>query len=159
MTVFGKSLSEYLRFERGVLWLVLVVGLLRLGLSMAGAPKANVSAFSLTVLVLGASIYLGVHAQATGFGSYRRLLPLVFFPNVLAHAIAILGIAVAAVTGQENIFTAPEFGGASSTTQHVIGHAVVGAVVAPLFNWGVASLSMLVSRRLGTGRTAGRAAA
>lgn len=52
MKIFGKCLSEYVSFEKGFLILVLVVGLARLGLSMAGVPNASVKFVSLSVLLL-----------------------------------------------------------------------------------------------------------
>ena len=36
MTIFGKSLSEYVRFQKAILWFIAIVGLGRLALSMAG---------------------------------------------------------------------------------------------------------------------------
>jgi hypothetical protein len=42
MKIFGKGFSEYVSFEKGFLILVPVVGLARLGLSLAGVPIATV---------------------------------------------------------------------------------------------------------------------
>ena len=52
MKIFGKSFSQYVTFEKGFLILVLVVGLARLALSLAGLPNATVKFVSLSVLLL-----------------------------------------------------------------------------------------------------------
>jgi hypothetical protein len=65
MKIFGKSLSEYLSFEKGFLILILVVGSARLGLSLAGVPSAAVKFVSLTVLLLGL-IYYSVRVPRRG---------------------------------------------------------------------------------------------
>ncbi len=51
MNVFGKSLSEYVRFEQLFLWLIGAVGLARLVLSLAGLSNDVVKLFSMTVVV------------------------------------------------------------------------------------------------------------
>ena len=53
----------------GSLILVLVVGLARLGLSLAGVPTATVKFVSLTVLLLGL-IYYSVSVHTSGFGRH-----------------------------------------------------------------------------------------
>jgi len=50
--IFGKSLSDYVSFEKGFLILVLVVGLARLALSLLGVPNSTAKFLSLTVLFL-----------------------------------------------------------------------------------------------------------
>src|SRR5208282_4494421 len=75
MKVFGKSLSVYVRFERGFLILVLVVGLARLVLSLVGIPNSTAKFLSLTALFLLGMIYYSVRVYTSGFGSYKQLLP------------------------------------------------------------------------------------
>ena len=50
MTVFARKLSDYIGFQRVVLILVAVVGLLRLVLSLAGVPNGSVKWLSMTVI-------------------------------------------------------------------------------------------------------------
>ncbi|HEY6332176.1 MAG TPA: hypothetical protein VI756_22805 [Blastocatellia bacterium] len=52
MKIFGKPLSEYIHFERYYLLLILVVGLARLGLSLAKVPNSVDRFLSMTVLEL-----------------------------------------------------------------------------------------------------------
>ena len=60
MNIFGKSLSDYVRFERGFLILVLVVGVARSALSLLGVPNSTAKFLSLTVMfLLGMILLLG----------------------------------------------------------------------------------------------------
>lgn len=134
MKIFGKCLSEYLRFERGFLILILVVGIARLALSLAGVPNATTKFFSLTVLFLLGTIYYSVTVYTSGFGSYKQLLPVLAFQVILGDSIVIAGIVIAILTQKDNIFSAPEFspGRANGRTWgHVAGH-LIAMVVMPL---------------------------
>jgi len=146
MTVFGKSLSEYVRFQRVMLWLLLGVGLARLALSLAGLPNSTVRLASMTVVVLAGVFYCGIRVPQAGFGGYRHLLPLLYLQLVLANAIAILGIVLARF-GLPNIYAANEYGGNERARYHVLGHTVV-AVIAPLVFWLVAALVMWVTKKV-----------
>lgn len=148
MTAFGKSLSEYARFEQVLLWLILAVGLARLVLSLAGLPNGTVAFFSMTVVVLAGIFYCGIRVPMTGFGGYKHLLPLLYLQSVLANGIAILGVLLARF-GLHNIFAANEYGGDTRTRYHVLGHVVV-MLVAPLVFWLVAALVMWVTRKVGS---------
>ena len=48
MTVFGKSVAQYVRFLKPILGFILVVGIVRLLLSLAGVSVASAKFFSLT---------------------------------------------------------------------------------------------------------------
>jgi hypothetical protein len=148
MTIFGKKLSEYVRFQRVILALILVVGLARLFLSLAGVPNDTVRFLSMTVVGLAAIFYYGIRVHTTGFGSYRQLLPLLVIQSAVANGIAILGILITYFTGHANIFTAPEFGGLMRIRWHILGHVVGGLVIGPLIGWLVASIVMWVTKRV-----------
>lgn len=147
MTVFGKSLADYVRFERLILFLILAVGLARLVLSLAGLSNDVVKWFSMTVVVLAGVLFCGIAVPAAGFGGYKHLLPLLYLQNLLAGAIAILGIVLARF-GLQNIFAANEYGGNERARYHILGHVVV-AIVAPLVLWLVAALVMWITRKVG----------
>lgn len=150
MRVFGKSLSEYVNFERGFLILILVVGLGRLCLSLAGAPVSIVKFASMSVLMLLGLIYYSVRVHTSGFGSYKQLLPVLALQVILINLITIFGIVLAIETGRDNIFTVPEFspGRASGATWMHAGMHLVAMVVLPFVLWGVGSLIMLVTKKL-----------
>ena len=107
MQVFGKRLSEYVRFQKPILIAILIVGLLRLVLSLAGQPVGTVRWLSMTVVALMGVFYYGIQVPRTGFGSYRHLLPLAVIQSTLSNGIVIVGLLIALATGQQNIFTAP----------------------------------------------------
>jgi hypothetical protein len=167
--MFGKTLSEYLRFQRPVLILVAAVGLLRLVLSLAGVPNASVKWLSVTVAAILGAAYYGVKVEQERFGGYRQLLPLVFLQNALVQAIAIVAIALAIFTGRDNIYTAPEYSieianpaahaADGKTWGHAVAHAVIPMVVGTLLWWGIASLALLVTRHTARRRKTGTAAA
>jgi len=150
--MFGKRLSEYLRFQRAWLVLIAAVGLARLGLSLAGLPDKTVSLLSMTVVGWVAILYYGVAVHTRGFGSYKHLVPLIFLQMVVVQAIAVFGILLA-IAGLPNIYAAPEYSGppfARSANQwsHALAHLTIGIVVPVLLGWGVASLVLLVTKRV-----------
>jgi hypothetical protein len=146
--MFGKKLSQYLGFQKLFLALIAAVGLARLGLSLAGLPNSTVTWLSMNVVAWAAALYYGVAVHTRGFGSYKQILPLGLFQTVLMQAIAVLGILLS-IAGFPNIFTAPEYSfGAHSQWTHLLAHLTVGIVVPPLLVWGVASLVLLVTKRV-----------
>jgi len=150
MKIFGKSLSDYARFERGFLILVLVVGLARLSLSLLGVPNSTVRFLSLTVLFLLGLLYYSVRVHTSGFGSYPQLLPVFALPVIIGNCIIIAGIVIAILTAKDNIFSAPEFSPGrvdGKTWGHVVGH-VVAMIVLPLILWAVGSLIMFITKKL-----------
>ena len=52
MKIFGKSLSEYVSFEKEFLILTMAVGMGRLILSLSGVPNSSVKWVSLTAVTL-----------------------------------------------------------------------------------------------------------
>jgi hypothetical protein len=150
--MFGKSVPEYLRFQKVWLILLAAVGLGRLVLSLAGLPDRIVLLLSMTVVGWIAIFYYGVAVHTRGFGSYKQLLPLVGFQVVLVQAIAVFGILLA-IAGLPNIYAAPEFSGppfARNDNQwtHALAHLTIGIVVPILLGWGVSSLVLLITRRV-----------
>ncbi|MGO9274250.1 MAG: hypothetical protein ACLQOO_29110 [Terriglobia bacterium] len=161
MKIFGKSLSVYVRFERGFLILVLVVGLARLVLSLLGVPNSTAKFLSLTVLFLLGMIYYSVRVCTSGFGSYKQLLPVLALPVIIGNCIIIAGIVIAIQTGNDNIFSAPEYSPGKvdgKTWGHAAAH-LVAMIVLPLVLWGVGSLIMLATKKLTGGREQTRGAA
>src|SRR5438093_6274819 len=131
MTIFGKKVSEYLAFQKGILWLIVVVALARFGLSLAGVPNSTAKWLSVTAVALLGLIYYAIRVHTTGFGSYKQLLPLLTIQNLLAHVLIASAIVVAIFTGRDNIYSAPEFSGGSDgkTWSHVGAHLILGVVV------------------------------
>jgi hypothetical protein len=146
--MFGKPVDQYLAFQKVVLILLAAVGVTRLLLSLAGVPNATVLWFSMNIVAWAGTVYYGIAVFKRGFGSYRQLLPLVFFQMVVFQVIACLGILLA-IAGFSNIFAAPEYSfGGQSQWVHLFAHVTVGIVVPTLLTWGVASLVLLIAKKM-----------
>ena len=146
--MFGKTVGQYLRFERLFLALLGVVWVVRLALSLAGTPVSAAKWVSVTVVLILGTIYYGVAVHTTGFGSYKQLYPLLLFQSFIAETLVALAIVLAIFTGHDNIYTVPEFsgGGDGKNWLHVFAHLVVGTIVLPLLSWAIASLVLLVTK-------------
>lgn len=150
--MFGKKGIEYIRFERWILILIVVVFAIRLGLSLAGVSNDQIRWASVNLALLVGLIYCAVAVHTTGFGSYKHLFPLLLFQNSIAHSLIALGIVLGIVTGQDNIFTAPEYcaacGADGKNWLHAFLHLVAGPPLVSLIFWLPASLILFVTRRL-----------
>jgi len=154
MKIFGKSISEYVSFDRGFLILVLVVGLGRLILSLLGAPNSTTKFLSITVVLLLGMVYYSVTVYTSGFGSYKQLLPVMALPVILGTCIVITGIVIAILTGKDNIFSAPEYspGGVDGKNWGHVGGHVVAMIILPLILWAVGSLIMFITKKVSGAR-------
>ena len=112
--MFGKSVGQYLSFQKVFLAAIVVVFLVRLALSLAGTPNATTKWVSVTVVLLLGTLYYGVAVHTRGFGSYKQLYPLGLFQSFLGEALVALAIVLGIVTGQDNIYTAPEYSGGAT---------------------------------------------
>jgi hypothetical protein len=148
--MFGKRISEYLRFPRVFLVATAAVGLARLLLSLLGLPNPTVAWLSMNVVVLAGALYYGVALKTGGFGSYKQLLPLVFFQVATMHAVAVLGILLS-IAGLPNIFASPEYSGPTPAPNqwiHILAHLTIGMIVPTLLLWGLASLVQWITSRV-----------
>ena len=150
MVIFGKRLSDYVAFCRVFLVLIFVIGIARLALSLGGVPNSTARWLSMTVTVWIAVIYYSVRGHTSGFGSYKQLLPVIALLNLTAQIIAIAGIAIAMITGNNNVFSSPEFafGSDGKTWTHLLAHVFVGTTVGTLFPWLIGSAFLALTRRL-----------
>jgi hypothetical protein len=150
MTIFGKRLADYVSFAKVFLWLIAIVGVVRLGLSLAGVENATVKWLSITVVSLIGVVYFSIRVYTSGFGSYKQLLPIVFLQSVVAQPIIIVGIVIAIFTGRDNIFSAPEYsgGGDGKTWLHAGAHLIFGVIVGSLIGWLIGCLIMWVTKKV-----------
>src|SRR5262249_26548627 len=150
MIIFGKRLSDYVDFCRVFFILIPLVGIARLALSLGGVPNSTARWLSMTVTVWVAVIYYSVRVNASGFGSYKQLLPVVALLNLAAQAIAIVGIAIAIFSGNNNVFSSPEFafGGDGKTWTHLLAHLLFGTTVGTLVPWLIGSGVLALAKKL-----------
>jgi len=149
MTVFGKSLSDYVSFAKIILILIVVVGVARLGLSLAGVQNSTVKWLSISVVSLIGLVYYAIRVHTSGFGSYKQLLALIVIQSIVAQAIIIAGIVIAIFTRRDNIFSAPEYsgGGDGKTWLHAGAHLVLGVIVGSLVAWLVGSVILFATKK------------
>jgi hypothetical protein len=153
MKIFGKTISEYVGFAKGFLILVLLVGLARLVLSLAGVANSVDKFLSLSVLMLVGLVYFSVRVYTSGFGSYKQLLPVLALQWIASQSIIIAGIVIAIATSKDNIFSSPEFSPNRADGRnwaHAISHLVV-MLVAPVISWLIGCLIMLITRKIAGG--------
>jgi len=147
--MFGKSLSEYVRFQRWFLVLIVVVFAIRLIASLAGLPIEQTRWLSVNALLLAGLVYFPLAVHRRGFGGYKQLFGLLLVQNFLAQFLIALAVVLGIVTGVDNIFTAPEYsGGADGKTWLHAGAHLVGWIPAALIGWLIGSLILLVARKL-----------
>ena len=148
MTIFGKPLSEYVSFAKVILLLIVMVGVARLALSLAGVENAIVKWLSISIVTLIGLVYFSIRVHTSGFGSYKQLLVLIVIQTVLGQAIIIAGIVIAIFTGRDNIFSAPEYsgGGDGKTWGHAAAHLIV-MILGSLVAWLVGSVILFVTKK------------
>lgn len=161
MKIFGKTLSEYVAFSKAFLILIVLVGIVRLALSLAGIPNSTTKWFSITAMASIGILYFAIRTHTSGFGSYKQLLPLYVLQSVVAMVIIVAAIVLAISTGTDNIYSAPEYsgGGDGKTWFHAGAHVVFGVVIGPLGSWLVGCLVMFATKKLVPGGKDAKAAA
>ncbi|HVF89870.1 MAG TPA: hypothetical protein VNH22_07375 [Blastocatellia bacterium] len=161
MTIFGKTVSKYLAFQKYILLFILAVGLGRLFLSLGGAPDSTAKWLSISVVSLIGLVYYSIRVHTAGFGSYKQLLPLMFIQSVVAQAIVVVGIIIAILTHKDNVFSAPEYSGGSDgkTWLHVAAHLIVGLIAGPLVAWLIGSILLFITKKVAPQNAAKRARA
>lgn len=149
MTIFGKSLSEYVGFQKVILGLILIVAVGRLVLSLAGVPVSVDRWLSVTAAMAIGLLYVAIRIPTSGFGSYKHLLPLLVIQGALAQIVVFIGIALAIFSGTDNIYTLPEyFGGRDGKNWgHAGAHLLLGIIVAPLVFWLVGSAILFLTKK------------
>ena len=151
MKIFGKTLSEYIKFQKYILILILIVGVGRLLLSLGGVADSSAKWLSVTAMMIIGTVYYGLRVYGSGFGSYKQLLPLNIIQNLLGELIVATGIAISIFTGKSNIFSAPEYSPspeAGMTWGHALTHLIGGTIVLGLVGWLLSMLIMFIVRKL-----------
>lgn len=147
--MFGKKLSEYIRFERVILILIAAVFVSRLVVGMSGVEIAKAKWVSINIVLLLGLIYCAVNVHLSGFGSYKQLFGLLFIQTGFAHILIASAILMAVLTGVDNIYTAPEFfnGNNGRNLMHVFMHGIA-ILILPLIAWAFGSVILFVIRRV-----------
>jgi hypothetical protein len=154
MTIFGRSISEYYQFAKGILVLIVLVGIGRLALSLGGVPISIAKWLSISVVIWIGVLYFSVRVHTSGFGSYKHLLPIFVLQSLVAQAIIIPAIVLAIFTGSDNIYSVPEysFGEDGKTWLHAGAHLLLGTTVGSLIAWIVGCVIMFVTKLVTRGK-------
>jgi hypothetical protein len=149
MTIFGKSVAQYVRFLKPILGFILVVGIVRLLLSLAGVSVSSTKFFSLTGAWLVGLVLCSITVHTKSFGSYKELLGLVGIQSLVAQAFTAAVVALAIVTGHDNIYSIPEYSGGSDgkTWLHVGAHLLLATPILTLAGWLVGSAILFVTKK------------
>ena len=157
MSLFGKSLPDYLRFVRTGTIAILAMGVIRFIVGASGVPYDRATHLvSMTIVTLLAALIYGQRAKASGFGGYRHLLPVAFLLAATIYGFIIVAILVESLGGIHGYFHAPGAGQAPAGIgigDHIVGQLIVMAISVVVL-WGVSSLGFLLSRHLGYLRNA-----
>jgi hypothetical protein len=147
--MLGRKFSDYVRFESWILILIVLMFLVRLGLSLSGESFSQIRWFSINLVLFLGLFYCAVAVHIRKFGAYKQLLGLLLVQNVLAHLLIALGIIIGIITARANAFTVPEvFGGSNGATWgHVAAHAVAG-FFAGAVAWLIGAVILFVTRKL-----------
>ena len=158
--MFGKSLPQYVSFQKPILILIAAVWLMRLLLSMAGVPVSAAKFVSVTGVLLLGALYYGWAASRQGFGSYRQLYGANLVQGLFSQTLVAAAIVLAIVTGHDNVYTVPEFYPPSAGNDrlglppdgknfgHALAHIVLaGAIVGPLLGWLTRSVVHVATRK------------
>ncbi|MFN8006992.1 MAG: hypothetical protein U0V70_08225 [Terriglobia bacterium] len=149
MTIFGKSLSEYVQFQKAILGFIVIVGLGRLGLSLAGVPNSTVKFLSLTAATILAWLFVTYKVHKAQFGGYKQLLPLIVIQNLVGQIVVAAAVALAILTTRVNIYTAPEYSGGADgrTWGHAGAHLFFVTIFGSIVGWGISSLLLFILRK------------
>ena len=150
MTVFGKTISEYVRFMHPFIVLIFAVGIARLTLSLAGVENSIVQWISISIVSGVAWLYYSVKAHTSGFGTYKHLLPVNVIQGVVGNFVIASGIAIAIFTGKDNVFSIPENSGGvdGKTWFHAGAHLLAGATLGALVFWILGCAIMFITKKI-----------
>lgn len=148
MTIAGKTVVDYAGFQKVLLGVTIVVGLTRFALSVAGVANEVAVWFSMDAIWMFGIVYYPIQVHRREFGGYVTVLVLLVIQLTVISAIISSGIALAAVTGSENIFS--EMSGAYDWGHwaHAGAHLALGPTVFAGVSWLPASVILLVTRAL-----------
>ena len=133
MNINGFSLRDHLRLLSPLFGVIAAVWALRLILAAMGASSHVLSICSVTTasavtLLLAVLLIHGRHA-----GGYANVVAAVFLLECFEQGLIGAAIAFGALTGTQNVYSAPEFSFGLSPLRHILGHLTFGIGLGTLF--------------------------
>ena len=163
MVIIGKQLSDYVRFARTGMILIVTMGLIRFFVGISGVPYELATHFvSVTILTSLLFLVYGWRTAATAFGTFQHLLPVAFALAATMYGFIVAAILTEAVTGLPGYYHVHSLHalGQNSLVQNMnidttlnVSTHITGQLLAMVFftfyGWGLASLAFLASSRVG----------
>ena len=151
MSIFGKTVRDYVRFVCVGLVLLVAMGLVRFVVGISGVAYERATHLtSLTIVVFLLAIVYGQRAAALRFGGYRHLVPLALLLGGTMYGFIILAILVEGLGGIHGLFHSPGSGFAPQEmglSEHITGQLSVMPTMTTAI-LGVTILGYALSRHL-----------
>jgi hypothetical protein len=135
MRIGRRGLLEHLRLLGPLFALIGAVWALRMILSAAGATGWLLGIVSMTAAAAACVALAAFLIHIRGFGSYANVVAASLLLSVWGQLLIIVAIIFSVLTGQENIYTAPEFsipGDDPLHLRHIVGHLIVSVPIGTL---------------------------
>jgi len=111
VSIFGKTVGDYVRFVRLGLAALVATGLVRFVVGISGVPYERATHLtSLTIVVFLLAIVYGQRAAALRFGGYRHLVPLALLLGGTMYGFIIIAILVEGLGEIHGFFHSPGSG-------------------------------------------------
>jgi hypothetical protein len=147
MNINGFSLRDHLRLLAPLFGLIGAVWALRIVLAEMGASRLVLSICSVTLAGAAALLLAVLLIHGRHMGGYANVVAAVFLLECWEQGLISLAIAFAALTGTQNVYTAPEFSFGLSPLRHILGHLTFGIGMSTLFGSGTGCLLLWLLRK------------
>jgi hypothetical protein len=147
MNINGFSLRDHLRLLAPLFGLIAAVWALRIVLAEMGASRLVLSICSVTLAGAAALLLAVLLIHGRHMGGYANVAAAVFLLECWEQGLISLAIAFGALTGTQNVYTAPEFSFGLSPLRHILGHLTFGIGMSTLFGSGTGCLLLWLLRK------------
>jgi hypothetical protein len=126
MKIGGHGLGDHIRLLGPLLVLVAAVWALRIVLYAAGAPPFVLHIVSVSLASAACTLLVGIMVHSRRFGSYTNVVAAVFLLSCWQQLLISAAILFTALTGLQNVYSAPEFSFGQNLWGHIAGHLTFG---------------------------------
>ncbi|HUI43795.1 MAG TPA: hypothetical protein VL523_17685 [Terriglobia bacterium] len=149
MKIGGHGLQEHVRLLGPLFGFIAAAWALRMIVYAAGVSKASLWLHVISVTLVGAlSILLAVvMIHRRRFGSYASVVASVFLLMCWEQLLIVAAIAFTALTGFNNVYSAPEFSFGETPWVHAAGHLTFGIGSGTIFGGAMGCLLLWMLRR------------
>lgn len=149
MNINGHGFRDHLHLVAPLYGLIGAVWALRMILAAAGAPHGVVVMVSVTVATAFSILVSVMLIHVRRFGSYSNVVFVAFLLSVWENFLIAAAVAIAAVTGRGNIYTALEYSGRTPTyLAHVIAQMTFGVGFGTIFGTAMGWFLLWMLRQL-----------